>query len=61
MINLTKLNEEKFILNSDLIEVIEERPDTTIQLISGEYFLVTESAEEVVNKIIIYKRKLYKR
>ena len=61
MINLTKLNEEKFILNSDLIEVIEERPDTTIQLISGEYFLVTESAEEVVNKIITYKRKLYKR
>lgn len=61
MINLTKLNEEKFILNSDLIEVIEERPDTTIQLISGEYFLVTESAEEIVNKIITYKRKLYKR
>ncbi len=61
MINLTKLNEEKFILNCDLIEVIEERPDTTIQLISGEYFLVTESAEEVVNKIITYKRKLYKR
>lgn len=61
MITLTKLNDECFILNSDLIEIIEERPDTTIQLVSGEYFLVAESAEEIVNRIIAYKRKLYKK
>ena len=61
MINLTKLNKEDFILNSDLIEVIEERPDTTIRIVSGEYFLVSESAQEVVDKVIAYKRKLYKR
>lgn len=60
MITLTKLNNESFILNSDLIEVIEERPDTTIRISSGEYFLVAESAAEVVKKIISYKRKLYK-
>ncbi|MEI8216978.1 MAG: flagellar FlbD family protein [Eubacteriales bacterium] len=61
MITLTKLNEESFILNSDLIEIIEERPDTTIQLVSGEYFLVAESAAEIVKRIIAYKRKLYRK
>ena len=42
MITLTKLNkagDEQYILNCDLIETIEERPDTTIRLINGKHFV----------------------
>lgn len=63
MINLTKLNktnDETFILNCDLIETIEERPDTTIRLLNGKHFLVQESSAEVISKIIAYKRSIYK-
>lgn len=63
MINLTKLNkanDETFILNCDLIETIEERPDTTIRLLNGKHFLVKESSAEVIAKIIAFKRSIYK-
>ena len=63
MITLTKLNktgDEKYILNSGLIETIEERPDTTIRLVNGKHFVVAESAAEVVSKIIEYKRSIYR-
>jgi len=58
MIKLTKLNGEELMLNSDLIETIEERPDTTILLTNEKFLLVSESAEEVVDKIIEFRRKI---
>ncbi|MFA5636474.1 MAG: flagellar FlbD family protein [Anaerovoracaceae bacterium] len=63
MITLTKLNkagDELYILNSDLIETIEERPDTTIRLVNGKHFVVAESAAEVISKIIAYKREIHR-
>lgn len=62
MITLTKLNkagDEQYTLNSDLIETIEERPDTIIRLSNGKHFVVAESASEVISKIIRYKREIY--
>ncbi|NLT64237.1 MAG: flagellar FlbD family protein [Clostridiales bacterium] len=56
MIELTKLNDIPFILNSDLIETIEENPDTTIKLTSKNYIIVKESMVEVVNKVIEFRR-----
>ncbi|MGI6751278.1 MAG: flagellar FlbD family protein [Anaerovoracaceae bacterium] len=64
MIELTKLNkgrDEKFILNGELIETIEERPDTTIRLVNGKHFVVAESAAQVVSKVIAYKRGINSR
>lgn len=64
MIKLTKLNKnnnETFILNCELIETIEERPDTTIRLVNGKHFVVAESAAEVVSKVVTFKRSLYGR
>lgn len=61
MIELTKLNktgDEKFILNCDLIETIEERPDTTIRLVNGKHFVVTESAAEVVSRVVMFKKEI---
>ena len=59
MILLEKLNKEEVILNSNLIELIESIPETKITLTSGRYYLVTQTKEEVVNKIIEYNRKIY--
>lgn len=59
MIILTKLRGEEFALNCDLIETITENPDTTILLTNGNLVIVNESMEEVINKTIEYRRKIY--
>jgi len=56
MIELTKLNDAPFVLNSDLIETIEENPDTTIKLTTKNLIIVKESMMNVVNKVIEYRR-----
>jgi flagellar protein FlbD len=56
MIKLTRLNRVPLILNSDLIEHIAVTPDTVITLISGQKFMVLESAEEIVEKVIAFRR-----
>jgi flagellar protein FlbD len=56
LIRLTRLNGSSFILNADIIKVIEERPDTTITLISGETFIVKDSLQEVVSRAVEYGR-----
>ena len=60
MITLTKLNDKEFILNSSLIEVIEQNPDTTITTTAGKKIIVKESAEEVVERTIDYRRKIFR-
>ena len=59
MIKLTALNGKEFYLNCELIEKIEERPDTTIFMMNGDIFIVKESAEEVVRRVIHYKREIF--
>jgi flagellar protein FlbD len=51
MIVLTRLNGPKFALNSDLIERIEETPDTVVTLVDGKRVLVREGVEEVIREI----------
>jgi flagellar protein FlbD len=58
MINLTKLNDTKFTLNSDLIETIEEVPDTVIALTTGKKIFVKESRQNVVNLVKLYKKEV---
>lgn len=60
MITLTKLNGEKFVLNSDLIEVITENPDTTILLTNGKHLLVREKKEQVIDKVVEFKRDTFR-
>lgn len=59
MIELTKLNGRPFTLNCDLIENIEDNPDTVITLVNGRKFIVKESRQEVKNLVISYKRDIY--
>lgn len=58
MIELTKMNNTDIILNSDLIETVEQRPDTTITLVNGKILIIKDSVEDVVTKVIAYKQKL---
>ena len=60
MIRLTRLNDRPFILNAELIRTVEENPDTTITLISGDHFLVKESMATVVERAVDYGRSLRK-
>ncbi|AGB19053.1 flagellar FlbD family protein [Thermoanaerobacterium thermosaccharolyticum] len=59
MINVTKLNGDEFTVNADMIEFIEETPDTVISLISGKKVVVKEKKEEIIEKVIDYKRKIF--
>ena len=59
MIDVTGMNHEKYILNSDHIEKIEEIPETIITLTNGRKYIVLESIEEVRDAIIKYKNKIF--
>jgi flagellar protein FlbD len=58
MIKLTRLNHVPLIVNADLIEHVEVTPDTVVALTTGQKFMVLESAEEVVEKVIQYRKAL---
>lgn len=60
MIQLTRLNHKRLIINSDLIEHIETTPDTVLSLTSGQTFVVRESAEEVIERILEFRRSVMK-
>lgn len=60
MINLTGLNNVEFYLNEDHIEKIEAVPQSVITLSNGKKYLVIESNEEIIKKIIGFKSKIIK-
>ena len=58
MIRLTRLNHVPLVLNSDLIEHIDVTPDTVITLTSGQILRVRECADEVVRRIVEFRRRV---
>ena len=56
MIRLTRLNSHALTINSDLIKFIENAPDTVLTLTNGEKIVVRESTEEVLSRIIAFRR-----
>ena len=56
MVKLTKINGREFVLNSDLIKFIEETPDTIITLRDQDRVIVRESADEIVRRVIDFRR-----
>ncbi|MCL2689750.1 MAG: flagellar FlbD family protein [Chitinispirillia bacterium] len=56
MIALRRLNNEEFVLNSDLIETMEATPDTVLTLTTGKKIIVRNSLEDIVRKTIKYKQ-----
>lgn len=58
MIDVTRMNDKTLTLNSDLIESVEETPDTVITLTTGKKIIVKESRQEIKNLVILYKREI---
>jgi flagellar protein FlbD len=56
MIELTKLQNAKIVVNAELIEFVESTPDTLITTTTGKKLMVKESVDEVIKMVIAYKR-----
>ena len=59
MIELARLNKKAFYLNSDLIETIEATPDTVITLTNGKKLVVSDSTEDIINKIAEFRYRCF--
>lgn len=58
MVRLTRLNHASVVLNSDLIEHIDITPDTVITLTTGQILRVLETAEEVIQRVVEYRKRI---
>jgi flagellar protein FlbD len=58
MIKVTRLNGKEFVLNAELIQFLEETPDTVVTLVNHEKIVVKESVDEVMNRVTEYQRKI---
>ena len=58
MIQLTRLNNHPLMVNSDLIKFVEKAPDTVLTLVSGEKIVVLESSQQVLDRIVEFRRTI---
>ena len=58
MIKLTKLNDEEFVLNSNQIESIEQIPETKVVLMNKDFYIVQETTDEIIDKIVEFNAKI---
>jgi flagellar protein FlbD len=61
VIQLTRLNSQAFALNTDLIERIEETPDTVLTLIDGTRYVVQEPVDDVIDRVISFRARVVER
>lgn len=59
MIELHRLNDKDMIINADLIEIVEQTPDTVITMNNGNKYVVKETVQEVVDKVVDYKKSIF--
>lgn len=59
MIEVTKLNGVKIYINEDLIEIVEETPDTVITMTTGRKLIIKESRQEVRNLVKSYRKEFF--
>ena len=59
MVILTKLNGQQVTLNEDLIETVEQTPDTVIAMTTGNKYVVKETPDEIITRVIQFRRKIH--
>ena len=59
MIEVTKMNGLKTLVNPDLIETVESNPDTTISFTTGRKIIVKESRQEIKNLVKLYRKDIF--
>ncbi|MBQ6734008.1 MAG: flagellar FlbD family protein [Lachnospiraceae bacterium] len=60
MIELTKMDSRKMLLNEAVIESVEETPDTVVRLTNGNKYIVKEKAKDILEKIFAYQQMIRK-
>ncbi len=58
MIQLTRLNNHPLVVNSDLIKFVEQAPDTLITLVNGDKIVIRESAQDVLERVLQFRRSV---
>ena len=58
MIKVTRLNGKEFVLNAEMIQFVEETPDTVITLLNHEKIVVKEPIDEIVKRVIEFSRSI---
>jgi flagellar protein FlbD len=58
VIQVTRLDGKEYYINPHQIESIETRPDTTLLMLSGKYVVVREAVEDVIERIVAYRRRI---
>jgi flagellar protein FlbD len=58
MIVLTRLNDSRFAVNPDLVERMHSNPDTTLTLVDGTTYIVTETMDEVIDLMARYRARI---
>ena len=61
MVEVTKINGVKVLVTPDLIELVEETPDTVLTLTTGKKIIVKESRQEIKNLVILYRKDIFAR
>lgn len=61
MIKVRKINGEEIVINAELIETVEARPDTTISLATGNKIIVQDKVSQVVEKVLEYRRLVHQK
>ena len=59
MIEVTRMNGEVLLINADLIEMVEETPDTIISFTNGKKIIVKESRQEIKNLVKSYRKDIF--
>ncbi len=57
MITLSRLDGTELVVNDELIELIEMTPDTVLSLTTGRKLIVREPADEVIDRVVAYRRR----
>ncbi len=58
MVEVTRLDGKKYWINPHQVEYMEQTPDLTLTMLSGKKVVVRESPEEVIERIVAYRRKI---
>lgn len=59
MIKVTRLNHQELVVNAEQIEFVEATPDTIISLVSGKKMVVTETVDQIIERVIAYKQAIH--
>lgn len=59
MIEVTRLNGQRILVNPDLLEIVEETPDTVVTLTTGKKIIVKESRQEIKNLVKSYRKDIF--